>query len=122
MTTRYLPRLILATMLVAVTALVAATWLSGSPAYAGGDATAKLYASKCGSCHGKDGAGNAKFAEKLKLDPADLNLLDEASLVKSIDEWVNTTKNGQGKMRGYDGKLTDEQILAVNEYVRSLAP
>ena len=121
MASRHLPRLILATMLVAVTALVAASWLAGSPTYAGGDATMKLFNSKCGACHGKDGLGNAKLAEKLKLDPADLNLLDEASLAKSADDWNKTTKDGAGKMKGYGGKLTDEQIAAVNEYVRSLS-
>ena len=94
---------------------------SGTPATAGDDEAAGLYAKKCQSCHGPDGHGNAKLAEKMKMDLAGLDLLDEASLAKSDAEWIEVTKGGAGKMPKYEGKLTEEQIAGLTEYVRGMA-
>jgi mono/diheme cytochrome c family protein len=38
----------------------------------------------------------------------------------SVDEIVAVITNGKGKMQPYKGKLTDEQIKAVAEFVKTL--
>ena len=96
--------------------------LALAPALAADDATISLYGKKCSLCHGTDGRGNAKLAEKMKADPAGYDLLDEDSLAKPLEAWIEATAEGQGKMKGFEGRLSAEEIRAVNEYVRSLAP
>lgn len=73
-----------------------------------------LYDKKCAMCHGKDGV-----AKKMAEGSANLN---DAAWQKSatIEAIVKVTGEGQGKMKGYTGKLTDAEILAVAEYVKTL--
>ena len=35
-------------------------------------------------------------------------------------ELIEATKKGKGKMPGYEGKLTDDQIKGLVKYIRSL--
>jgi mono/diheme cytochrome c family protein len=82
---------------------------------------AKLYAAKCASCHGENGDGNPAKMKTLKVEQAALDLLDPESLAKNEDEWFKLTKDGVKKMPKFVGKLTDEEIHAINGYVRGLA-
>lgn len=82
-----------------------------------------LYVKQCASCHGKDGAGNAKMAKMLKADPAALNLVDEASLAKSDADLAKIVAEGSPtnkKMAAYGKKLKADQIAAIVAHVRSL--
>jgi mono/diheme cytochrome c family protein len=43
------------------------------------------------------------------------------ALVKATDaQFIASTKNGKGTMKGYAGKLTDAQIKDVVAYIRTL--
>lgn len=74
-----------------------------------------LYKSKCQVCHGADGKGSAAGQ---KLGAKDFH---SPEAQKQTDtELIEITKQGKGKMPGYDKKLTDDQIKALIKYIRSL--
>jgi cytochrome c6 len=71
---------------------------------------AGVYAAKCKSCHGPDGKGNAVGK---KMGAPDLTALKagEAEIAGAIS-------NGKGKMPGYKGKISDEEIQSLAKYVK----
>jgi cytochrome c6 len=74
-----------------------------------------LYKSKCQVCHGPDGKGSAAGQ---KLGAKDFH---SPEVQKQSDaELIEITKQGKGKMPGYDKKLTDDQIKQLIKYIRSL--
>ena len=45
----------------------------------------------------------------------------DPDVAKNTDQsWFEATKKGKGKMPGYDGKLTDDQINDLVKYIRGL--
>src|SRR5947209_4843902 len=84
------------------------------PAMAADDAGA-LYKAKCQMCHGPDGKGSAAGQ---KLGVRDFH---SPEVVKETDDdMIKITKEGKGKMPKFDGKLTDDQIKSLIQYIRSL--
>ena len=90
---------------------LAALMMAGTMAFATG---ADDYKAKCAGCHGADGKGAMaqKMGSKALTDPA-VQGMSEADLAKTISD-------GKGKMPGFKGKLSDDQIKAVAAYVKSL--
>lgn len=79
------------------------------------DTPEALYKAKCAMCHGPDGAGSAvgkKMGVKDFKDPEIVKASD-ASLIKD-------TKEGKRKMPKFEGKLSDDQIKDVVQYIRTL--
>lgn len=75
----------------------------------------------CSKCHGDTGAGDTRIGEKLEI----LDYTDPAVLGEYSDEELFAmTKDGVdgSKMRGYGGKLSDDEIHALVDYMRSFAP
>lgn len=72
-------------------------------------ADAALFASKCASCHGKDGHPTAVGQ---KMGAKDLSSLKEPEA-----EIAEHIKNGKGKMPAYKDKLTDDQIASLAKYI-----
>jgi mono/diheme cytochrome c family protein len=86
-----------------------------APANAADDAAA-LYKSKCASCHAADGSGDTPAGKKTGARP-----FSSPEVQKMTDaELTEATVNGKKKMPGYKGKLTDDQIKALVEYVKEL--
>ncbi len=81
------------------------------------DSGGDLFATKCGSCHGKTGAADTPMAKNMKLRD-----LGSADVQKASDQDLkNTISNGKPpKMPAYQGKLTDAQIDDLVKYIRSL--
>ena len=80
------------------------------------DSGADVFKTNCQVCHGADGMGNTPMGKALKIvsykDPA---------VTKSSNAALETTiKNGKDKMPAFNGKLSDAQIHAVVEYIRTL--
>jgi mono/diheme cytochrome c family protein len=77
-----------------------------------------LYTKNCASCHGKTGAGDGVKARSIKTNPGDFakpvfqNLADGEIFYK--------TKTGRGDMPKYDGKLADDEIWNLVNYLRTL--
>ena len=72
------------------------------------------YNKRCAMCHGKDGV-----AKKMAEGSANLND-PEWQKSTSIEEINNVTAEGKGKMKGFKGKLTPEQIEAISHYIMTL--
>ena len=80
------------------------------------DDAAALYKAKCQSCHAADGSGDTAVGKKMAVKS-----FSDPEVAKSTDaQWIEATKKGKGKMPAYDGKLTDDQIKQLVQYIRAL--
>ncbi|HSR67883.1 MAG TPA: cytochrome c [Acidobacteriota bacterium] len=77
----------------------------------------EVYEKRCGLCHGPDGKGDTK-AGKMTKTP-DLTA-GEWKHGTSQEEVEKVTREGAGKMKGFEGKLSDEEIAAVAYYTRKM--
>ena len=93
-------------------AFLLVTWMA-TPAFADGGAD---YKAKCAMCHGADGLAATPMAKSMKV----LSFKDPAMVKASDAQFIESTKNGKGKMPAYAGKLTDAQIKDVITYIRTL--
>ena len=76
-----------------------------------------LYKQKCQVCHGPSGAGDTVMGKKLGAKD-----LKSAEVQKQSDADINNViKNGKDKMKGFEGKLTNDEIKSLVAYVRDLA-
>jgi cytochrome c6 len=77
---------------------------------------AAIYKAKCAMCHGPDGTGLTSMGKSMKLRD-----LGSADVQKQTDkELFAWTADGKGKMPGYKGKLSDEEINSLVTYIRSM--
>lgn len=80
------------------------------------DTGADLFATKCASCHGKDGAGATPMGKNLKLKD-----LGSAEVQKQSDAELKTIiEKGKGKMPAYGTKLSSTQVDEAVKHIRSL--
>jgi cytochrome c6 len=80
-------------------------------------ASEALYKQKCQVCHGPNGAGDTVMGKKLGAKD-----LKSAEVQKQSDaEITNVIKNGKDKMKGFEGKITNDEIKSLVGYVRELA-
>jgi mono/diheme cytochrome c family protein len=77
-----------------------------------------LYVKTCAACHGKTGLGDGPKAKSLKTTPTDFSKAD--SQKQTDGEHFYKTKTGRGDMPKYEGKLSDDDIWNVVNYVRTL--
>jgi mono/diheme cytochrome c family protein len=77
---------------------------------------ADIYKAKCAMCHGADGLAATPMAKNMKV----LSFKDPAMLKATDARFVLTTRNGEGRMPAYAGKLTDAQIKDVVAFIRTL--
>jgi mono/diheme cytochrome c family protein len=105
---------------VAILAALAGTGMSQRPTPATGVATTNtesVYAAKCAMCHGADGSGDTAMGKRDKLR----DLRSAEVQAQSDEQLFEITAKGKGKMPGYAGKLTDDQIRAVVGEIRAMA-
>jgi mono/diheme cytochrome c family protein len=85
---------------------------------AGNKAGMALYNKNCASCHGKAGLGDGVKARALKEFPGDFS---GAEFQNQTDgEHFFKTKLGRGDMPKYEGKLTDDDIWDIVNFMRTL--
>jgi mono/diheme cytochrome c family protein len=77
-----------------------------------------LYVKTCAACHGKTGLGDGPKAKSLKTTPTDF--LKAESQNQTDGEHFYKTKTGRGDMPKYEGKMSDDDIWNVVNYIRSL--
>jgi mono/diheme cytochrome c family protein len=82
---------------------------------------------KCANCHGKDGKGGGKTAEKMELKMTDWT--DKAAMSAMTDKYLGEIIEQGGKAVGkskrmprYGHKASAEKIKDMVAYTRSLAP
>lgn len=86
-----------------------------------GDASNKsgkaLYDKNCASCHGKTGLGDGVKARNLKTFPGDFS---KAAYQDQTDgEHFYKTKMGRGEMPKYQGKMSDDDMWNMVNYMRT---
>lgn len=96
-------------------ALAAVSLLSAPRAKA---ATGKaIFEEKCISCHGKNGLGQTPAGKALGV-----RAFNSEEVQKQSDaELATAIKKGKGKMRAFEGDLSDHDIQLVAAYVRTFA-
>jgi mono/diheme cytochrome c family protein len=86
-----------------------------------GDASTKaglaLYTKNCASCHGKAGLGDGVKARSLKDFPGDFSKADFQT--QTDGDLFFKTKTGRAEMPKYEGKLTDNDLWNVVNYMRT---
>ena len=76
-----------------------------------------LYNTNCASCHGRNGLGDGVKARMLKEFPGDFAT---AAFQNQTDgEHFYKTKTGRGEMPKYEGKLSDDDIWNIVNYMRT---
>jgi len=97
-----------------IAVVLAVAFTTGLAAPARAEDGKALFAQKCASCHGPDGKGKTKMGEKLGAK----DLTKETK--EPLAEIVKDIENGKPpKMLAYKGKLSDEQIKALAEYIKA---
>ncbi|MFN8208234.1 MAG: cytochrome c [Bacteroidales bacterium] len=77
-----------------------------------------LWGQHCASCHGKAGLGDGPKARNLETSAGDFT---KAPFTDGTDgEIFYRTKMGRGEMPKYDKKITDEDIWALVNYMRTM--
>jgi cytochrome c oxidase cbb3-type subunit 3 len=81
-----------------------------------------IYEQQCLRCHGERLDGGGPEGQYLIVRPA--NFQSVSSRAKTDWELLITIANGAlfTPMHGYRGKLTDQQMLDVLSYIRTMAP
>ena len=74
---------------------------------------ADVYKTKCAMCHGPDGKKENPGMGVKPLTSPEIQKMSDADLVAAVSK-------GKGKMPGYAGKLTDDQIKQVVAFVKTL--
>ncbi len=76
-----------------------------------------LYKKNCASCHGKTGLGDGVKARTLATHPGDFSGPEFQN--QTDGEHFYKTKKGRGDMPSYEGKIPDEDIWNMVNYMRS---
>ena len=113
-------KLTLTTVLILV--LAGTSWVSAQVHRGNPKAGEGVYQQQCLRCHGIKLDGNGPDSRDLIVRPA--NLRSTSSRSKTDWELLVAISNGVlfSPMHGFRGKLTDEQMLDVLSYIRSISP
>jgi mono/diheme cytochrome c family protein len=76
-----------------------------------------LYVKTCAACHGKTGLGDGPKAKSLKTMPNNFTKADYQN--QTDGEQFYKTKTGRGDMTKYEGKLSDDDIWNIVNYMRT---
>jgi cytochrome c oxidase cbb3-type subunit 3 len=106
----------------ALCVVLSSSWITAQVRQGHPDRGEAIYKEHCLRCHGKLGDGNGPDAQNLIVRPADFH--SDRSRAKTDFELLITISNGVlfSPMHSWRGRLTDEEMLDVIEYVRALAP
>jgi mono/diheme cytochrome c family protein len=77
-----------------------------------------LFIKTCSPCHGKAGLGDGMKVKSLKVLPNDLSKADFQN--QTDGEHFYKTKTGRGEMPKYEGKLSDDDIWNIVNFMRTL--
>jgi mono/diheme cytochrome c family protein len=84
-------------------------------AFAQSDA-ADTFKAKCQMCHGADGVGATPAGKAAKI----VSFRDPSVVSASDADLITVVKKGKNKMPPFAGKLNDDQIKSVVDYIRTL--
>ena len=102
--------------------VISSSWVAAQTARGNPKDGQKIYEQHCLRCHGEKMDGNGPDGQYLIVKPA--NLQSQISRSKTDWELLVTISNGVlfSPMHGFRGRLTDQQMLDVLSYIRTMAP
>lgn len=82
----------------------------------GAETGATLYKERCAGCHGPDGKGQTSMAKAMRAGD-----LTAPSVQNMSDQEMNDLiSKGKNKMPAFSGKLSNEQIVSLVKYIKTL--
>ena len=82
----------------------------------------RLFGSKCGSCHGKDGKAQTEKGKKMvmrDIASEEFQKLSDADMTKAINEGLKKEKDGvKQEMDGYKEEIKAPEVEALVKYIR----
>jgi cytochrome c oxidase cbb3-type subunit 3 len=102
--------------------VLGSSWAAGQTARGNPKEGQSVYEKNCLRCHGDKLDGKGPDSQDLIVRPANLQSIMSRS--KTDWELLITISNGVlfSPMHGFRGKLTDQQMLDVLSYIRTMAP
>jgi len=102
--------------------VLGSSWAAGQTARGNPREGQAVYEKNCLRCHGNKLDGNGPDSQDLIVRPANLQSLMSRS--KTDWELLIAISNGVlfSPMHSFRGKLTDQQMLDVLSYIRTIAP
>lgn len=102
--------------------VLGSSWAAGQTARGNPREGQAVYEKNCLRCHGNKLDGNGPDSQDLIVQPANLQSLISRS--KTDWELLIAISNGVlfSPMHSFRGKLTDQQMLDVLSYIRTMAP
>ena len=101
-----------------ITTLISLFLAFSVPAEGAGKVDAiKVYRNNCQKCHGEDGKGTTRGKTLGAPDFTDASWQAKVS----DTEFLDAITNGKEKMPSWKGKLSPEEMIAVERFVRSFA-
>lgn len=76
----------------------------------------QIFQEQCAGCHGPDGRAQTDMGKSLQA----ADLTSDAVQHLSASAITKQVQKGKGKMPGFEGKLSDDEIKAVATYVQGL--
>ena len=102
--------------------LTGGSWVSAQVQRGNPKAGEGIYQQQCLRCHGPNLDGNGPDSLDLIVRPANLR----SAIIRSKTDWELLVAISNGvlftPMHSFRGKLTDEQMLDVLSYIRSISP
>jgi cytochrome c6 len=99
-------------------AACACSWNLWAKTQGDGSTPVTIYKSKCAVCHAADGSGSGTVGKQLNV-PSFRSREVQGQTNEQLELVIS---DGRGKMPGYRGKISDDQIKQQVTYVRELAP
>jgi cytochrome c6 len=99
-------------------AACASCWSLWAKAQDDGSTPATVYKSKCAVCHAADGSGGGTVGKQLNVP----SFRSREVQGQTNEQLGLVISDGRGKMPGYRGKISDDQVKQLVTYVRELAP
>jgi mono/diheme cytochrome c family protein len=102
--------------------VLSSSWLAAQIRPGHPDREEVIYREHCLRCHGRMGNGDGPDAQGLIVPPADFHA--PRSRARSDFSLLIAISNGVlfSPMHAWRGRLTDEEMMDVIEYIRALAP
>jgi cytochrome c oxidase cbb3-type subunit 3 len=113
---------VLSAICVACLVLLGSTWAVGQTARGNPKEGHAVYEKNCLRCHGSTLDGTGPDSQDLIVRPANL----QSPITRSKSDWELLVAISNGvlfsPMHSFRGKLTDQQMLDVLSYIRTVSP
>lgn len=105
-----------------LTVVLTSSWIAAQDGRGHPDRGEAIYNEQCLRCHGKMGDGDGPDAQGLIVRPVDFHTA--RSRAKTDFELLIAISNGVlfSPMHSWRGRISDEDMMDVIQYVRALAP